>query len=85
MESDRGHTNARHYSYVLTEVSKTAILNLWVQFPLGVQRPFHRNCVSDILHIRYDITTHNSSKIKLWSSNENNFMFGGSPQHKELS
>lgn len=32
---------------------RTAVLDLWVMTPLGVELPFHRGGISDILPIRY--------------------------------
>lgn len=32
---------------------RTVVLNLWVETPLGIEWPFHRDDISDTLHVRY--------------------------------
>jgi hypothetical protein len=50
-----------------------------------VERPFHRVCPRPSENTDIYIMIHDSSKITLMkSSNENNFIVEGSPQHEEL-
>jgi hypothetical protein len=55
---------------------------IWVATPLEVEGPFHQGCISDILHISYLITLHNSSNITLMKEHRDDFMAGESPQHE---
>ena len=57
----------------------TVVLNLWVVTPLKAKQPFHRGCISDILHIRYlhyIYITVLKCYLHLWSSIKNNVMVG---------
>ena len=40
--------------YILICRSKVVVLNLWVETPLGVKLPFHRDCISDIHIVIYN-------------------------------
>jgi hypothetical protein len=44
---------------------------------MGVEQSFHGGCTSDILHIKYFIKVHHSSKIGYRHSNKHNFVVGG--------
>lgn len=51
------------YSNGSFEPTRTVDFNLWDVTALGVEWPFHRRHISDILHISMSIAIHNSSKM----------------------
>lgn len=64
-------------SYVSGRELDPAVCNLWVVTHLGVEWPFNKGLAKILENTNVYIKTHNSSKIQLWSSIENDFIVGG--------